>query len=44
MNDSTLTSVAFDHAPPLAQNSVAPIAAFPAPPIPETHLKQLTLH
>nr|WP_311528669.1 hypothetical protein [uncultured Ralstonia sp.] len=43
MNDSTLTSVAFDHALPLAEMSVAQIAALPAAQLQEAHVNLLTL-
>jgi hypothetical protein len=43
MNDSLLTSVAFDHAAPLADMSVAQIAALPPAQLQEAHINLLTL-
>lgn len=43
MNDSPLTNVAFDHALPLAEMSVAQIAALPPAQLQEAHVNLLTL-
>ncbi len=43
MNDSTITSVAFDHAMPLAEMSVSQIAALPPAQLQEAHTNLLTL-
>lgn len=43
MNDSAITSVAFDHAAPLADMSVSQIAALPPAQLQEAHINLLTL-
>jgi nucleotide-binding universal stress UspA family protein len=43
MNDSPITSVAFEHAAPLADMSVAQIAALPPAQLQEAHINLLTL-
>lgn len=43
MNDSAITSVAFDHASPLAEMSVAQIASLPPAQLQEAHINLLTL-